>query len=154
MTEDDAITAAIIGELIPELAYAAPVLLERFDRGDRLVTTASPTDVGFETGAVDSVLLEFFKALVPSVRTVLGYGVLGLVQARLLAGRQWRHHAELIAAVSALLDENAKLRRAVERIADLLARREGAPVPVESVVEALAEATCRVVEQDSVPTHG
>lgn len=80
MTPEKTITAAILGELIPELQYAAPVLLERLDRGDPLVGTTSPTDLGFETGAVDSVLLEFFKSLVPYVQTALGWGTLGILQ--------------------------------------------------------------------------
>ena len=34
MTDKDTIAAAVVGELIPQFRYAAPVLLERFDRGE------------------------------------------------------------------------------------------------------------------------
>src|SRR4051794_8568688 len=37
--------AAILGELIPELEYAAPVLLDRLDRGLPLVERKSPSDL-------------------------------------------------------------------------------------------------------------
>lgn len=148
MMNEDTITAAILGELIPELEYAAPVLLERSDRGDPLVGTTSPTDLGFETGAVDSVLLEFFKSLVPYVRIVLTWGVLRVIQAWLSSQRESRHDAELLAMLNGLLVENAKLRQTVERIAELLGRREGVPVTAEDVVQSIAAATCRVDSAD------
>src|SRR4051794_19524633 len=125
MTREDTIAAAILGELIPELEYAAPLLLERSDRGDPLVGTTSPTDLGFGTGAVDSVLLEFFKSLVPYVKTVLSWGMLRVIQAWLSSQRESRQHAELLAMLNVLLTENARLRQTVERIAELLGRREG-----------------------------
>lgn len=144
MVSADIITAAVLGELLPELEYAAPLLLERSERGDPLVGTTSPTDLGFETGVVDSVLLEFFKALVPYVKAVLDSGVLSIIQGWMAAARETRHHSELIAGVNSLIEENAKLRQAVERIAELLGRREGAPVSTEEVVESIAAATYRV----------
>ncbi len=144
MTDENKLTAAILGELIPELEYAAPVLLERCERGDPLVGTTSPTDLGFETGAVDSVLLEFFTSLVPYVQTVLGWGVLNVVQTWVLSQRESRQHVELVAALNAIIDENAKLRHTVETIAQLLARREGVPVTTQDVVESIAAATYRV----------
>jgi hypothetical protein len=149
MTREDTITAAILGELIPELEYAAPMLLERSDRGDPLVGTTSPTDPGFETGAVDSVLLEFFKALVPYVRMVLTWGVLRVIQAWLSSQRESRQHAELLAMLNVLLAENARLRQTVETIAELLGRREGAPVSVEDVLRSLAEAMYRISSTDT-----
>jgi len=149
MSRENAITAAILGELIPELEYAAPVLLERSDRGDPLVGTTSAADLGFETGAVDSVLLELFKSLVPYVKTVLSWGVLRVIQAWLSSGRESRHHAALLAALNVLIAENANLRQTVERIAELLAGREGAPVSGEDIVELIAAATCRVDSTDT-----
>jgi hypothetical protein len=149
MTPEDTITAAILGELIPELEYAAPVLLERSDRGDPLVGTTSPTDLGFETGAVDSVLLEFFKSLVPYVKTVLSWGMLRVIQAWLSSQRESRHHAKLLAMLNVLLAENSKLRQTIEKIAELLGRREGAPVSAEEVLQSIAEATYRVGSTDS-----
>jgi hypothetical protein len=149
MSGEDAVAAAILGELIPELKYAAALLLERSGRGDPLVGTTSPTDPGFETGAVDSVLLELFKALVPYVKTVLSWGMLRVIQASLSSGRESRQRGELVAALNVLVAENANLRQAVERIAALLAGREGAPVSQEDVVESIAEATQRVDTTDS-----
>lgn len=148
MTRENTITAGILGELIPELEYAAPVLLERTDRGDPLVGTTSPADLGFETGAVDSVLLELFKSLVPYVKTMLSLGVLSVVQAWLLSERETRQNAELVARLNALVDENTRLRRTVERIAELLARREGVPVSTDDVVESIAAATRRAGTTD------
>ncbi|HET7433500.1 MAG TPA: hypothetical protein VFN10_02170 [Thermoanaerobaculia bacterium] len=149
ITRENTITAAILGELVPALQYAAPVLLERSDRGDPLVETTSPTDLGFETSAVDSVLLEFFQALVPYVRAALECGVLGVIQTWLLVDRQARHHVELVGTLNALIQENAKLRQTVQTIAQLLARRDGMPVSREDVVEWIAAATDRVSEADS-----
>ena len=149
MTREDTIAAAILGELIPELEYAAPVLLERSDRGDPLVGTISPTDPGFETGAVDSVLLEFFKSLVPYVKTVLSWGILRVIQAWLSSQRESRHQAELLAMLSGLLAENARLRQTVEKIAELLARREGVPVSADDVVQSIVAAICRVGSTDN-----
>jgi hypothetical protein len=149
MTREDTITAAILGELIPELEYAAPVLLERSDRGEPLVGTTSPTDLGFETGAVDSVLLELFKSLVPYVKTVLSWGVLRVIQAWLSSQRESRQHAELLAMLNGLLAENARLRKTIDRIAELLGDRDGAPVPAEDVVQSIAAATYRAGSTDS-----
>ena len=154
MTHETTVTAAVLGELIPELEYAAPVLLERSDRGDPLVGTASPTDLGFETGSVDSVLVELFKSLVPYVKAMLGWGMLVVLQAWLSSARESRHHVELVAKLNALIDENAKLRQAVETIADLLARRDGAPVSRADVVEAIAAATYRLGERDGARSRG
>ena len=153
MTHEDTITARILGELIPELEYAAPVLLERSDRGDPLVRATSPTDLGFETGSVDSVLLELFKSLVPYVRTILGWGVLIVIQGWLSAGRESRHHAELVATLNTLIGENVELRQTVRTVADLLARREGVPIFTGDIVESMATATCRLAESDGAHTH-
>lgn len=146
MTREDTITAAILGELIPELEYAAPVLLERSDRGDPLVGTTSPTDLGFGTGAVDSVLLELFKSLAPYVKTVLSWGVLRVIQAWLSSQRESRQHEELLAMLNVLFAENARLRQAVEGIAELLSRKED--VSVEDVLQAFAAAAYRVGSAD------
>jgi hypothetical protein len=149
MTREATIAAAILGELIPELEYAAPLLLERSDRGDPLVGTTSPTDLGFETGAVDSVLLEFFKSLVPYVKTVLSWGMLRVIQAWLSSQRESRRHAELLAMLNVLLTENARLRQTVERIAELLGRREGTPVSAEDVLRSFAAAMYRISSTDT-----
>jgi hypothetical protein len=150
VTHENTITAAILGELVPELEYAAPLLLERSERGDPLVGTTSPADLGFETGAVDSVLLELFKSLVPYVKTLMTWGMLTVVQTWLLSKRESRQHAELVASLNALVEENARLRQTVETVAQLLARREGAPMSRHDVVESIAAATYRVAQPDNV----
>ncbi|HYO78126.1 MAG TPA: hypothetical protein VE010_16825 [Thermoanaerobaculia bacterium] len=152
-TFEKAIAAAILGELLPELQYAAPVLLERSDRGDALVATTSPTDLGFETGSVDSVLLEFFRALVPYVNTVLAWGVLNAIQTWLVSDRESRQQAELVAGVNALIAQNAALRQTFETIAELLARRHGVPISTNDVAEAIADAACRGFETDGTRTR-
>jgi len=144
MTQEDTIIAAILGELIPELEYAAPVLLERSHCGDPLVGTTSPTDLGFETGAVDSVLLELFKSLVPYVNAVLGWGVLRIFQAWLSSRRESRHHGELMSMLNALLAENAQLRQTVGWMAELLGRHDGVSVSAEDVVRSIVAAVSRV----------
>lgn len=148
MTENT-ITAAILGELVPELGYTAPLLLERLDSGDPLIRKTSPSDLGFEGGNVDPVLLEFFKALVPFVKTALSWGMLGILQAWLLHKSSSRAQAELIERLIAGIDANPDLRRAVEGIADLLTRLDKAPVSVNDVVESFAAATRRVSTTDN-----
>lgn len=148
MNREDTITATILGELIPELEYAAPVLLERSDRGDPLVGTTSPTDPGFETGAVDSVLLELFKSLVPYVKLMLSWGVLRIIQAWLSSQRESRQQTDLLSMLNLLLSENGKLRQAVEKIAELLGRWEGVRVSTEDVMKSIAAATYRVGDTD------
>jgi hypothetical protein len=127
------------------------VLLERLDRGDPLVATTSPTDLGFETGAVDSVLLELFKSLVPYLNAVLSWGVLRVIQAWLSSQRESRHRAELLAMLNALVAENAKLRQTVESVAELLGRREGVPVSAEDIVRWIAAAVYRVGDTGAGP---
>jgi len=154
MNREDTITATILGELIPELEYAAPVLLERSDRGDPLVGTTSPTDPGFETGAVDSVLLELFKSLLPYVKLVLSWGVLRIIQAWLSSQRQSRQQSDLLSMLNLLLSENAKLRQAVEKIAELLGRSDGEPVSTEDVMKSIAAAAFRAGGTDSDDERG
>lgn len=148
MTEEDTITAAILGELVPELGYAAPLLLERLDRGDPLIRVTSPTDLGFEGGNVDPVLLEFFKALVPFVRTALSWGMLGILQTWLLHKSSARAHAELVERLNARIDHDPKLRPVFESMAGLSTDMDKAPVSVSDVVESFATAARRVDTTD------
>jgi hypothetical protein len=154
MTDKDTITAAIIGELIPQFRYAAPVLLERFDRGEPLVRRTSPTDLGFDTGGVDSVFLELFKSLVPYVQMVLGWGTLSVIQAWHSSKRDARHQEELIAVLKAHIDQDAKRRQAVQSIADLRTRRDGAPFSVDDVIEVFAVSASRINTTDDDRPHG
>jgi hypothetical protein len=154
LPDENAIAAAIVGELLPELEYAAPVLLERFNDGEPLVLTTPPTDLGFGTGAVDSVLLEFFKAIVPHVKTALSCGMLTAVQGWFLYEHAARNHAAQAAQLKALLAENqhAALYQSVAGLAALLTRKDGAPVSVEDVVSAIVDAMRRLgVKTDDRP---
>ena len=153
MTEEDTITAAILGELVPELGYAAPLLLERFDRGEPLIQPTSPTDPGFDGGKVDPVLLEFFKALVPFVKTALSWGMLVIVQNWLLHKSSSRAQAELVATLKSHIDGDANSRGAFEGMAGLLTRLDRDPVSVDDVVESFAEAASQVSTTDDAPSR-
>jgi hypothetical protein len=142
--ENDAIVVSIVRELIPELEYAAPTLVKRFNCGEPLVVTIPPSDLGFGGGAVDHVLLELFKALMPYVKTALGCGMLTMVQSWRFHEQNSRSQAEQAAQLDALLVQNAELRQIIESIARLLARYDGAPVLTNEVVESFAAAICRV----------
>lgn len=144
LPDEDAIAAAIVGELLPELEYAAPVLLERFNDGEQLVLTTPPTDLGFGTGAVDSVLLEFFKALVPYVKTALSCGILTVVQGWFVYGSSARNHAAQVAQLNTVITQNAAAYQVLVGVATVVARREGAPVAVDEVVEAIVDAMERL----------
>jgi hypothetical protein len=144
VTDENTITAAILGELIPELEYAAPRLLMRLERGEPLVQTTPQTDLGFVGGPVDPVLLEFFKALVPYVKTALGCGMLGILQTWLLSKRDARHQAELIATLKAAIHEDTKRWQAFEKLAEFLARMDSAPVSADEVIESFVAASRRL----------
>lgn len=147
MTSEKTITAAILGELVPQAEYAAPVLLERFERGEPLVQRTSPTDLGFEGG--DSVALEFFKALVPWVQTALAAGMLTVLQTWHVSRRNAHGQAEMIAVLTRVVDENAKLREAVEAIARLMSAMDKDPVTTKQVLESVAAANERVNATDT-----
>jgi hypothetical protein len=144
MPDEKAIAAAIVGELLPEREYAAPLLLDRFEKDEQLVLKAPPTDLGFGTGAVDSVLLEFFKALVPYVQAALSYGILTVVQDWLIYGQAARNHAAQVAQLNGVLAQNVALAQTIAAVAALIERREGAPVAVDDVVKAIVDAVSRL----------
>jgi hypothetical protein len=137
MTDEKTLTAAILGELIPQLRYAAPVLLERYERGEQLVAKIAPADPGFDGGTVDSVLLEFFKALVPYLKMALGWGLLGVIQ-------RWRIHADVVTRLDAFFAADGHRQQVLEKIADLLARLDNAPVSRQEVIESFAAAISRI----------
>lgn len=126
-----AVVAAVLGALIPELQYSTPLLLERYERGEPLLRRTSPSDPGFEGGAVDPILLEFFKAIVPHVRELLGWGTLGVLPVWYWSVR--RNHAEVMAALQTK-------QQTIDIIADVLTRMDGARVSGKDVVEAIARA--------------
>jgi len=154
LPDEDVIAAAIVGELLPELEYAAPLLLERFDDGEQLVPATPPTDLGFGTGAVDSVLLEFFKALGPHVKTAFGCGILTVVQGWFVYGSAARNHVAQVARLSTVVTQNVTAYQVRVGVAALAARGDGAPVAVDEVVEAIVDATERLGAKTADPIRG
>ena len=136
MIDERTATAAILGELIPELEYAAPVLLERLERGEPLVERKSPSDLGFDTGTIDPQLLELFRTLAPLVTSALSSGMLAILQKK--SRTEWR------TAVTQLQTENVKLRHSVDSMASQLSKVLKRPVTPSEVTEAIDEAVDRM----------
>ena len=136
MIDERTAAAAILGELIPELEYAAPVLLERLERGRPLVERKSPSDLGFDTGTIDPQLLELFRALAPYVTAALSSGILVILQK--ISQAEWR------AAVTQLQTENVKLRHSVDSMASLLSKTIGRPVAQSEIDDVMFAAIARL----------
>ena len=136
MIDERTATAAILGELIPELEYAAPVLLERLERGEPLVERKSPSDLGFDTGTIDPQLLELFRTLAPLVTSALSSGMLAILQKK--SRTEWR------TAVTQLQPENVKLRHSVDSMASQLSKVLKRPVTPYEVQDAIDEAVERM----------
>jgi hypothetical protein len=145
MSEQREIAAVILGELIPELEYAAPLLLERLEEGKPLVDRRSPPDLGFETGAIDPRLLELFRNLAPFVNAALSYGLLGLVQSWLMRRSTVKSLGEIQAALVSAQIENEKLRQAFEAMRSRLNGAVGGPVTKAEFDETMAAAVERLV---------
>lgn len=133
--------AAILGELIPELEYAAPILLDRLDRGLPLVEHKVSLELGFDTGVVDARLMDLFRVMAPHVISALNSGVFGILQNQLLHDRSEK---ELRAALAQLQTQNVELRSSVESIAEALSTV--APVARSDVEEAIATAITRLAQ--------
>ena len=146
-TSDERIAAAaILGELLPELEYVAPILLDRLDRGLPLVEHKLSFDLGFDTGMIDARLLELFRVMAPHVISALNRGgVFGIVQSQLLHDRS---EEELRAALAQLQMQNVELRRSVESIAGALSGSASVPVAPSEVDEAIAAAITRLTQDD------
>lgn len=140
MIDERTAAAAILGHLIPQLEYAAPVLLDRLDRGLPLVERKSPSDLGFDTGTIDAGTLELFRVLAPYVTTVLSCGLLVILQKKSLA--------ELQATLAQLLTENARLRQNVDSIAGVMSRVAPVPVAPSEVNEAIAAAIAQLAQYE------
>lgn len=148
MIEERVVAAAILGELIPELQYAAPVLLKRLDRGEPMVNRTSPSDLGFENGIIDAQMLELFRHLAPCVSAALGYGMFGILQSWVLRGRSKKSQDELLTALSQLRAQNTELRQVLESIARELSVAGHAPVPQSEIDEAIAAAVARLAQNE------
>lgn len=140
--EERTVAAAVLGELIPELEYAAPRLLDRLERGVPLVDRKSPVDIGFEVGTIDSQLLDLFRVLAPYVSAMLSYGILGLVQSR---GK--KSQEELRAEVSALRIKCVEIQQAMDSMKRTL-NQSGDPVSESELEEAIAAAFARLDQEE------
>jgi len=132
MIDERTAAAAILGHLIPQLEYAAPVLLDRLDRGLPLVERKSPSDLGFDTGMIDTGTLELFRVLVPYVTAALSSGLLAILQKKPLA--------EVQSALAQLRAENVQLRLKLDSITEVVSTRVKRPVPQSYVDEAIKAA--------------
>jgi len=139
MIDERTATAAILGQLIPQLEYAAPVLLERFDRGLPLVERKSPSDLGFDTGMIDAGLLELFRVLAPYVTVAVGGGILGI-----LHERTTRSQEEIRAVLTQMQAQNTVLQKGMAEILKVMPRIVKAPVAESEVKDAIAGAIQRM----------
>jgi len=73
------VAGAILGRFFPPLELAADELYERVTAGERVNDANLPASLGFETGTLDSVMLEAFKACVPHVKSFLAAGGMALI---------------------------------------------------------------------------
>jgi len=133
--EEREVAAAILGELIPELEYAAPVLLERLENGEPLVGRTSPTDLGFDGGRIDPQLLDLFKTLAPYVTAMLSYGMFRIVQSR-----EKKSQDELRAEMRVL---GIEVQEAIGEIKRTL-NKSGDPVSQSEIEEAILAARARL----------
>lgn len=140
MIDERTAAAAILGELIPELEYAAPVLLERLERGEPLVERKSPSDLGFDTGTIDPQLLELFRTLAPLVTAALSSGMLLILHKKSQA--EWR------AAMTQLQTDNVKFRHSLDSIASLLSKVLKQPVTQAEVDERMRDAMERLSQYE------
>ncbi len=144
-TDEHRIAAAILGELIPEFEYAAPVLLDRFARGLPLVEHKVSVDLGFDTGVIDAQLLDLFRVMAPFVISLLNSGVFNFARSQALNNRSAE---EVRVALAQLQMENVELRRSVESIAQALSGPASVPIAPCEVDEAIAAAITRLAQDN------
>lgn len=132
MIDERTAAAAILGQLIPQLEYAAPVLLERLDRGQPLVEQKSPSDLGFDTGTIDAGTIELFRVLAPYVTAALSSGLLAIVQKKSLT--------ESRAELARLRIQHEGFRRSLDSIQRELTGRERKTVTQAEVDQAMIAA--------------
>ena len=142
MMEERTVAAAILGELVPELEYAAPCLLDRLKSGAPLIDRKSPSDIGFEIGRIDAQLLELFRALASYVSAMLSYGILELVQSR---GK--KSQEELRAEVRALRIRCVEIQEAMDSMKRTL-DQAGDVVSQSELDEAIVAAIARLDQEE------
>ena len=140
MIDERTAAAAILGQLIPELEYAAPVLLERLDHDQLMVNRRSPSDLGFETGMIAPGTLDLFRVLAPYVTAALSSGLSP-------------HFAEEVAGGiagdpgSAATGECAAATK-LDSITDVISARVPGPVPQSYVKEAILAAMEQMAQSE------
>jgi hypothetical protein len=142
MVDERAATAAILGQLIPQLEYAAPVLLERLERGLPLVERKSPSDLGFDTGMIDAGLLELFRVLAPYVTAAVGGGILGILHER---GK--KSQEEIRAVLTQMQVQHAALQKGMAEILKVMPRVVKGTVAESEVKDAIARAIQRLASE-------
>lgn len=142
MIDERTAAAAILGELIPELEYSAPVLLERLERGRPLVERKSPSDLGFDTGTINAGLLDLFRVLAPYVTAAVGGGMLGI-----LYQREKKSREEIRAVLTHMQAQNVLLQQRMAEILKVMPRIRKAPVTESEVQDAIAGAMERMAIQ-------
>ncbi|HEX7152273.1 MAG TPA: hypothetical protein VF618_12365 [Thermoanaerobaculia bacterium] len=124
-----ALAGAILGRLFPPLDLAAEDLYVSVSAGERLDSTHVPSTLGFETGVVDHVLLEAFKACVPTVQALLAGGGMTLIaewiRHRSTTKQQQQAAAELqrrLQELELMRSQLQAFRQSMERMVELLLR--------------------------------
>jgi hypothetical protein len=117
-TSEIRIAGAILGRLFPPLDLAADDLYTRVNAGERVDDIYVPSSLGFETGLVDHVLIEAFKACAPAVKAFLTAGGMALIAAWInhrTAADQRQRELESLRREQAVCDS-------LERLVDLMLR--------------------------------
>lgn len=109
------IAGAILGRLFPPLDLAAEDLYARVNAGERVNGEYVPSSLGFETGVLDHVLVEAFKACVPTVKTFLTAGGLTLIA-------EWIRHRATAAEVQRRMQELESTKRELQAFRESLER--------------------------------
>lgn len=120
LISEECAAGAILGGVFPALDLAAEELYVRVNAGERIDGKRIPASLGFETGSLDSVLLEAFKACVPAVKTFLTAGGLILIsdwrRRRASAEEEQRRMRELATMQQTLSDVRESMHHLVTMV--------------------------------------
>lgn len=143
-----------IAEVLPELEDAAPVLVDRYLRGEPLTGSEAPSGLGFNIGVLDPEVVECFRHLMEALKfAVVHLGLLSLVQNWWFGrGRAKREQAivrgvqEVMANEAAVKDCVATMVRAVVA----LEKSRGNAVTDASVESEITNALAAGIERNIV----
>jgi hypothetical protein len=146
-----AVASTFIAELLPELHDAAPLLVERFDRGEPLTGSEAPSGLGFNIGLLDPVVLESFQHLMGAFRfAVMNLGLLSLVQNWWFSrGRKLREE-KIVHGVEELVAHDVEMKKCIAQMADMivaLERSRGNTTPPDAARSEIASAIAAGIEQ-------